>query len=386
MSDPRPRDERYMAMALGLARRAVGRTSPNPMVGAVIVRGDEVVGRGFHRRAGTEHAEVVALARAGEAARDAELYVNLEPCNHRGRTGPCTRAIIEAGLRRVVVGMRDPNPLVNGKGVRALRRAGLSVTTGVLKQACLELNAGFISYMSRGRPLVTFKAAITLDGRVAARTGDARWVTGPDARQQGHRMRDRSDVIMVGVGTVMADDPTLTCRGVSGGQDPARVVVDSRLRTPPEANVVQIAAASDAPTIIVTTDAAPRNRARALEQAGAEIIRVPADRGARGKREVPLAAMLSALAEREFVTVLLEGGPRLAGAMWRLGLVDRLTAFLAPKVMGDVRALPMLDAGEVPLMAGATDIEDVLVKRVGGDVMISGRVASKGGPGGGGGG
>ncbi len=379
MSEALRRDERYMAMALRLARRAVGRTSPNPMVGAVIVRGEEVVGRGYHRRAGTAHAEVVALGQAGEAARGAELYVNLEPCNHRGRTGPCTRAIIEAGVRRVVVGMLDPNPLVNGKGVRALRRKKVSVTTGVLDAECRDLNAGFICFMGQGRPLVTLKAAITLDGRVAARTGDARWVTGPEARKQGHRMRDRSDVIMVGVGTVLADDPTLTCRDIRGGQDPVRVIVDSKLRTPPGSRVVLAAADSTAPTIIITTDAAPKNREKALVAAGAEVIRLPARRAPGRKQEVPLATMLQELGLREYLTVLLEGGPRLAGALWRQGLVDRLTAFVAPKVIGDARALPMLDAGEVPLMAGATDLERVQVKRVGGDVMISGRVAPGGG-------
>ena len=363
-----------MAQALRLAGRARGRTSPNPMVGSVIVRGDEVVGRGYHRRAGEEHGEVAALRDAGEAARGAELYVTLEPCHHLGRTGPCTKAIMAAGIRRVVVGMRDPNPLVDGRGIKALRRKGIRVTTGVLEAECRRLNEGFLCFMGQGRPLVTLKAAITLDGRVAARTGDARWVTGPEARRQGHRLRDRSDVIMVGVGTVLADDPSLTCREVRGGQDPMRVVVDSRLRTPPDAKVVRAAAMSKAPTLIVTTEAAPKSRARALEAAGAEVLRLPAEVGARGKRQVPLALMLEALAGREIVTVMLEGGPRLAGALWSQGLVDRLVAFVAPKVLGDPKALPMLDAGEVPLMAQATDLEQVEVRKVGDDIMIAGRV------------
>ena len=375
MSEAVHRDERFMAQALRLAGRARGRTSPNPMVGSVIVRGDQVVGRGYHRRAGADHAEIAALRDAGEAARGAELYVNLEPCNHCGRTGPCTRAIMDAGVERVVVGMGDPNPLVNGKGIRALRRRGVKVTVGVLKQECRQLNEAFLCYMGLRRPLVTLKTAITLDGRVAAAGGDARWVTGPEARRQGHRMRDQSDVIMVGVGTVLADDPSLTCRDIRGGQDPMRVVVDSRLRTPPGAAVVQAAAASRAPTLIVTTDGAPANRARALEGAGAQVLRLPAERGVDGKRQVPLADMLTALSDREIVTVMLEGGPRLAGALWSRGLVDRLVAFVAPKVIGDPAALPMLDVGKVPLMAQATDLEDVKVRRVGVDMMISGRVA-----------
>lgn len=375
MSEAVHRDERFMAQALRLAGRARGRTSPNPMVGSVIVRGDEVVGRGYHRRAGAEHAEIAALQDAGEAAQGAELYVNLEPCHHRGRTGPCTRAIMDAGIKRVVVGMRDPNPLVNGKGIRALRRRGVKVAVSVLEEDCRRLNEAFLCYMSLRRPLVTLKTAITLDGRVAAASGDARWVTGPEARRQGHRMRDRSDVIMVGVGTVLADDPSLTCRDIRGGKDPMRVVVDSRLRTPPGAALVKATASSSAPTLIVTTDTAPANRARALEAAGAQVLRLPAKRGVGGKRQVPLGEMLTALSDREVVTVMLEGGPHLAGALWSHGLVDRLVAFVAPKVIGDPAALPMLAAGQVPLMAQATDLEDVKVRRVGVDLMISGRVA-----------
>ena len=275
----------------------------------------------------------------------------------------------------MVVGLLDPNPVVNGKGVRALRRKKVSVTTAVLEQECRELNGGFVSYISLGRPLVTLKAAITLDARGAARTGDARWVTGPEARMQGHRMRGQNDVIMVGVGTVLADDPALTCRDVRGGKDPARVIVDSKLRTPPGAKAVRAAATSPAPTIIFTVKGAPKSREKALAAAGAEVIRLPARKAPGRRREVPVATMLQELGLREHLTVLLEGGPRLSGALWRQGLVDRLTAFVAPKVIGDPKALPMLDAGEVPLMADATDLEDVQVKRVGGDVMISGRVA-----------
>ena len=206
---PASADERFMAEALRLAARARGRTSPNPLVGSVIVKGGEVVGRGYHRRAGTEHGEVAAIGDAGERAQGADLYVNLEPCNHRGRTGPCARAIVEAGVARVVVGMKDPNPLVNGKGIRALRRKGISVVTGVLERQSRELNAAFLRYIDAGLPLVTLKAALTLDGRVACRGGDAKWVTGPEALRAGHRMRDRNDAI------IHSDDLIVVHRGRS---------------------------------------------------------------------------------------------------------------------------------------------------------------------------
>lgn len=369
------RDEHFMRMALRLAARARGRTSPNPMVGAVIVRRGRVVGRGHHARAGDAHAEVVAIADAGRAAHGADMYVNLEPCNHQGRTGPCARAIIEAGVSRVVVGMRDPNPLVNGKGIAALRRKGVRVTTGVLEAECRRLNESFSCYIVEGRPFVTLKSAVTLDGRVATRGGDSRWVTGEQARRRGHRLRATNDCIMVGVGTVLADDPTLTCRGVRGGRDPVRVVVDARLRTPPDANVVRAAGSSCAPTWIVAGARAPRTRAAALEAAGAVVLRMPGVRGG----GLPLDRVLELLARRELASVLLEGGPRLAGSFWDAGLVDRVVAFVAPKILGDARALPMLRAAPVEAMEHATDLEELEVRRVGADIMVTGRPRGRGG-------
>ena len=367
---PQPQDERHMRQALRLAARARGRTSPNPMVGAVLVRGDEVLGQGYHRRAGGAHAEVEALAQAGAASRGADLYVNLEPCNHVGRTGPCARAIIDAGVGRVVLGLRDPNPLVNGKGIRALRRAGVKVTTGVLQQECQQLNEAFVCYIARQRPLVTFKTAVTLDGKVATSSGHSRWVSGAASRRASHRMRDTLDAICVGVGTVLADDPQLTCRQRRGGRDPVRVVVDSRLRTPPTARIVAAAARSPAPTLIVTTEGAAARRQRALERAGAQVLRVPAD----GGRHVDLPALLTALAQREVTSLLLEGGPRLAGAFFAAQAVDRVVAYVAPKLLGDPRGMSAVAGAPVASMDQATQLADVTVRRVGRDVMISGRV------------
>jgi len=364
--------EHFMGLALRLARKGLGRTSPNPAVGAVVIRGDEGVGRGYHRKAGTEHAEVTAIEDAGTRARDATLYVNLEPCNHHGRTGPCARAIVEAQIRRVVIGMKDPNPLVNGRGIAALRRRGIEVVAGVLEEECRRLNEAFACFITRGRPFVTFKAAVTLDGRVAARGGDSRWVTGEAARLEGHRLRNTHDAIVVGVGTVLADNPELTCRGVPGGRDPVRVVVDSRLRTRPTAKVVAAAARSAAPTIIATTAAAPERRARQLERAGARVIR-----GRRGPR-VDVSALLAALGRLEIVSVLLEGGPTLAGAFWRADLVDRLVAFVAPKVLADPAGLPMVLGAPALAMAQATGLEQIEVRRVGEDVLITGTLAGRG--------
>lgn len=362
-------DQRFMKMALALARRAEGRTSPNPMVGAVVVRDGEVVGRGYHRKAGTPHAEVVALAEAGELARGAELYVNLEPCNHIGRTGPCAQSIIAAGVRRVVVGMRDPHPLVDGRGIDALRGAGVEVTVGVLEERCCLLNRPFLSATVLGRPMVTFKTAVTLDGRVATRDGDARWVTGPEARKMGHRMRNSHDAIMVGSGTVLADDAHLTCRGVRGGRDPLRVVLDGRLRTSPGARVVTATAESPAGTLIYTGPRPDLSRVEALQRAGAQVVPLPLD-----GEHLDLARMLADLAGRGVSSVLLEGGPTVAGALWRRHLVDRVVAFVAPKFVGDPEARPVLRAGPLALMSEATELSGVAVRRVGQDVMISGEL------------
>ena len=365
------RDARYMRQAVKLAARAAGRTSPNPMVGAVVVRGDQVVGQGYHRRVGTDHGEIAALKDAGRKARGAELFVNLEPCCHHGRTGPCAEALIGAGVERVVVGMKDPNPLVNGKGIRKLRRAGVEVVSGVLEPECRELNAAFICYITEQRPLVTFKSAVTLDGKVATRGGHSRWVTGKESRVASHRMRNTLDAIAVGVGTVLGDDPSLTCREVRRGRDPVRVVIDSLARTPTTARVIN--RSSSAPTLIFCTDRAKKRRVTMLERAGAEVVPVASEVG-----QVDVAAVLQELARREITTLLLEGGPRLAGAFWHKGLVDRVVAFVAPKVLGDPRGMSMVVGPGVEQMSDATELEDVKVRRMGADVMITGKVKRKG--------
>jgi diaminohydroxyphosphoribosylaminopyrimidine deaminase/5-amino-6-(5-phosphoribosylamino)uracil reductase len=366
-------DEQHALMrrVVALARRGRGRTSPNPLVGALVVKKGRVVGQGYHRRAGSPHAEVLALRDAGTHARGADLYVNLEPCCHHGRTAPCTDAILSAGVARVFVGIVDPNPLVNGAGIRQLRRAGIPVEAGVLQDECAELNEAFIRYIRSGRPFVCWKSAMTLDGRVATRAGHSRWVTSAAARRLGHRMRSEHDAIVVGVGTVLADDPRLDCRDVRGGRDPIRVVIDSSLRVPLGAAVVKLAGDSSAPTWIVTTRRAPAARAKRLERAGVEVIRVASERG-----QVKISSALEELARRDVLSLLLEGGPTLAGGFWRARLVDRIACFIAPKILGDAAAQPLVRGPTVARMTDAVPLESVSVRRIAGDVLIGGRVDS----------
>ena len=363
------RDAEYMRQALALARRGLGRTSPNPPVGAVVVKRGRIVGRGWHRGPGTAHGEAAALRAAGAQARGATLYVTLEPCNHHGRTGPCTEAILTSGVRRVVFGARDPNPHVRGGGAARLRRAGLEVVGGVERAACEEMVAGFVSLVRRGRPLVTLKLAATLDGRIATRTGDSRWISGPAARARVHEWRNEMDAVMVGIGTVLADDPQLTCRR-RGGRDPLRVIVDSRLRTPLSAVVLTKEAA---PATLLASVVSRGSKLSALRERGATVLSLPG----RGKR-VSLRRLLAALGQRGIATVLLEGGATLAAAALREGVVDRLALFVAPRLIGgDGR--PMLAALGVRRLTDAPRLRLLGVERVGDDWLL--RAVPEGGHG-----
>ena len=317
-----------MARALALAELGRGSTRPNPMVGAVVVSDGQVVGEGHHVRAGEPHAEIHALKDAGEAARGATVYVTLEPCCFRGRTGPCTEALIEAGVSRVVVGAPDPNPRVAGGGVARLREAGLEVTTGVLEDPCWELNVAFNHWVTTGRPLVVLKLATSLDGRIAAATGASQWITGAHARREVHAMRAHLDAIMVGSGTAIADNPRLTARDVPtpGGQ-PVRVLVDGQLRVPPTA------ALYDTPgEVIVATTVSSGEVAESLRASGAELLTLH-----EGGSHVDMVGLLEALGSREpnpITSVLVEGGSGLSTALIEADLVDRLHLFIAPTLMG----------------------------------------------------
>ena len=326
--------EGFMYDALDQAERGRGRTHPNPIVGAVIVKGGQVIAEGFHARAGGPHAEVVALKKAGARARGADLYVNLEPCDHHGRTPPCTEAVLAAGIKRVFVGSIDPNPLVRGKGVKRLRASGVIVETGVLGPLCDAVNEQWFKFITKGIPWVVLKAAVTLDGQLATAAGDSRWVTGQVSRQLVHRLRDELDCVLVGVGTALADDPRLTSRPESFGgargsaRDPARVVVDSLARLPPTARM--LTERSAAPTLVAVTPKAPRRRVDALEQAGAVIVRC--GEGDRGRVDLP--DLLTQLAARGLTSALVEGGAAIHGSFLKQRLWDELCLFVAPKLAG----------------------------------------------------
>jgi len=321
-------DLSHMRAALALARRGLGNAWPNPSVGCVLVREGRVVGRAVTAPGGRPHAEPLALAMAGEAALAATAYVTLEPCCHHGRTPPCTDALIAAGIARAVIATRDPDPRVNGAGIARLRAAGIVVEEGLLGAEAEEVNAGFFSRVRRGRPLLTLKLASTLDGRIATRTGESRWITGEPARRMAHALRGRHDAVMVGVGTVLIDDPDLTCR-LPGYKpvSPVRVVADSHLRTRLTCRLV--ASAVETPTWLVASDSADAERRHALEAAGAGVITVAA-----GSMGIDLEAALTALADRGITRVLVEGGAQLAAALLRADLVDRIAWFHAPSVMG----------------------------------------------------
>ncbi|HET7824263.1 MAG TPA: bifunctional diaminohydroxyphosphoribosylaminopyrimidine deaminase/5-amino-6-(5-phosphoribosylamino)uracil reductase RibD, partial [Anaeromyxobacter sp.] len=352
--------ERFMRLALREAHKGLGRTSPNPAVGAVIVRSGRVVARGHHAKAGGPHAEVVALRAAGARARGADLYTTLEPCDHWGRTPPCSRAILDAGVRRVFVGSSDPNPLVNGKGVARLRAAGVEVVQAVLREECDALNAHWFRFIRDHRPYVTLKAAVTLDGRLATRTGDARWVTGEEARRWVHRLRDRVDAILVGAGTARADDPRLTARLPGGrGRDPVRVVLDTDLSLP--ATLKLFRARSAAPTVVAHAS----GRSRRLGP-GVELLRCR-----RGEGGVDLPDLLAKLAARGITHLLVEGGARVHAAFLAAGLVDRAVVFVAPKLAG-ADGVPLF-AGKGPArMADAIRLEGLEIARLGDDVLVQG--------------
>ncbi|MCZ8278934.1 MAG: bifunctional diaminohydroxyphosphoribosylaminopyrimidine deaminase/5-amino-6-(5-phosphoribosylamino)uracil reductase RibD [Acetobacteraceae bacterium] len=319
----------HMRVALALARRGLGNAWPNPAVGCVLVKDGRVIGRGWTQPGGRPHAETEALRRAGDAARGATAYVTLEPCSHHGRTPPCCEALAGAGITRVVMAMRDPDPRVNGRGLAMLRGAGIVVEEGLLEAEARALNAGFFRRIQAGMPVVTLKLASTLDGRIATASGESRWITGQAARREVHALRARHDAILVGSGTVLADDPDLTCRIPGMERVPMlRVVADARLRTPPAARLVQGAAL--APVLIITAPGHPPAAQAPFIAAGADIVTVPAH--AAGGLDLP--SLLRALGRRGVTRVLAEGGAGLAAALLRQGLVDRLVWFHAPAVMG----------------------------------------------------
>ncbi|MES9923337.1 MAG: bifunctional diaminohydroxyphosphoribosylaminopyrimidine deaminase/5-amino-6-(5-phosphoribosylamino)uracil reductase RibD [Candidatus Thiodiazotropha endolucinida] len=370
-------DQRFMARAIQVARLGWYSTHPNPRVGCLIVKEGEVIAEGFHRRAGEPHAERNALAKAGVAASGATAYVTLEPCCHQGRTPPCTEALIESGVKRVVVGMPDPNPLVAGQGLELLRQAGIQVTEGVMRSQVEALNPGFIKRMIHGLPYIRCKMAMSLDGRTAMADGESQWITSPAARLDVQRLRAQSAAILTGVGTLLADDPSMNVRlsamelGLEEGvpiPHPVRVVLDPELATPGDAKMLGL----PGPTLIICSDEQPVHGA-ALEAAGAQIVRLPGD-----KQRLDLHQVIRYLGEQEINEVLLESGATLAGAMLEQGLVDELIIYQAPHLMGNKgRGLFLLPG--IARMADRIALQVTDLRQVGTDIRITARLSETGG-------
>lgn len=362
-------DRRFMREALSLAQSRLGFTTPNPVVGCVLVRGGKVVGRGVTGNGGRPHAETNAISKAGSRARDATAYVTFEPCAHFGQTPPCAAALVEAGVKRVVIGCGDPDPRVKARGIAILKRAGIAATTGVLEDEALRVNEGFITRVKLGRPLGLLKLAMSLDGRIAAESGDSRWISSDASRELVHRWRAQCDAVMVGAGTVLADDPRLTCR-IGGGRDPVRVVIDGRLRTPPSARVYR--QRSTATTILVTT---PANLARARKRYQHGRVEVIA--AAAGGGKIALDGVMREFGRRGWCRVMIEGGAYLAGSALGAGIVDRIAFFVAPKILG--AGLPAI-GGAISGKSARRMLDSILLRElaarpVGEDVLLEARVS-----------
>jgi diaminohydroxyphosphoribosylaminopyrimidine deaminase/5-amino-6-(5-phosphoribosylamino)uracil reductase len=372
-------DEAWMARAVALAEGGRGTASPNPMVGAVLVRDGRVVGEGFHAAAGRPHAEAVALAAAGASAQGATCYVTLEPCAHHGRTPPCADALVAAGVARVVAALADPDPRVGGAGLARLRAAGVAVAVGAGAAAAAEQNAAYLTHRRLGRPRVTLKAAASLDGRVAAPDGTSQWITGPAARADGHRLRAEADAVAVGAGTALADDPRLTVRLAGfGGRQPLRVLVDAAGRVGAGGHLFD----GEAPTLVATTGAAPAAAVEAWKAAGAEVLvcapmPVTVRAGSGGALAAPpvgqgvdLIHLARALGERGVLELLVEGGPRLQASLWAAGLADRLVWYLAPLAIGGQGAPGLLGGAGAATLAEARRLRLASVDRLGDDLRV----------------
>lgn len=353
-------DQRHMKRALALARKGIGKTSPNPAVGCVVVKDGRVVGEGWHHKAGQPHAEVNALAMAGSEAQGADVFVTLEPCSHTGRTPPCAKALIAAGVRRVVAGMVDPNPQVAGKGFALLRKAGIIVEHGVMEAECRAINRPFIKHITTGLPYVTYKCAMTLDGNIATVTGESQWISCLDSRRYTHRLRAAHDAIMVGVDTIIADNPQLTVRHVKG-RNPLRIILDTRLRTPESVTVLSESMAHD--TIIATTESNPRVHLRYTQQ-GATIIVCDEYDG-----RVSMVDLLQKLGKRGIQSILLEGGSRLAGEMLQNNAIDEFIFFLAPKIIGSDGFAPFTLRG-ITSMDQAIKLQFGQISHSGQDIIV----------------
>lgn len=359
-------DRKFMEYALTLASKARGRTSPNPMVGAVIVRDGKIVGEGYHQKAGDAHAEIHALNQARGLAEGATMYVTLEPCCHWGRTPPCTEAVIRAKLANVLIAMKDPNPQVAGNGIRQLEEAGISVQVGLCESESRQLNEVFIKYITTQRPFVILKSAISLDGKIATASGESQWITSEASRLKGHEIRAQVDAILVGIGTVLQDNPSLTTRlPDKKNEDPIRVIVDSHGRTPIGAKIFN--PDSNARTLIAVTKDAPLKKINALKAAGADVLIVEAKKG-----RVCLETLMRELGRRKITSVLIEGGAEINAAALQARIVDKLMFFVAPKLIGGKDAPGPIGGAGIAHLAETFELRDVKTSHIGADFLIEG--------------
>lgn len=366
-----------MQHAIGLARRGEGAVEPNPMVGAVVVDSERnLLGEGWHARFGGPHAEIGALEQAGARARGATLYVTLEPCCHFGKTPPCAQSVIAAGLRHVVVGLVDPFPQVAGRGIEQLQQAGLTVEVGLLEHEVRRLNAPFLKLIKTGLPYVHAKWAMTLDGKIASRTGASRWISGEESRAIVHRLRGRMDAVIIGAGTALADDPLLTARP-AGPRNAARIVLDSHARLPLESKLIETLA--EAPVIVAVADNAPEPKIAQLRAAGAEVLLLPLeqDRASSSAARIDLQALLAELARRRFTNVLIEGGGELLGSFFDRDLIDEVHAFVAPKLLGGAQAKTPIGGVGLPEPPALPQLTDPKIEICGGDVYVHGPLTAK---------
>ncbi|MEW9124599.1 MAG: bifunctional diaminohydroxyphosphoribosylaminopyrimidine deaminase/5-amino-6-(5-phosphoribosylamino)uracil reductase RibD [Thermotaleaceae bacterium] len=353
-----------MQKALTLAKHGLGYVNPNPLVGAVIVKEGRIIGEGYHAQYGQDHAEIHAFKQATEDVKGATLYVTLEPCSHYGKTPPCAKAIVEKGIKKVVIAMTDPNPLVAGKGIQFLQEAGIEICTGVLEKEAKKLNEIFIKYITTAHPFCTLKTAMTLDGKIATSRRDSRWVTGEAAREIVHQLRHQYSGIMVGIGTILADDPLLTTRlNGTSGKNPIRIILDSTGRIPLQSKVLQCN--QHTKTIVAVTEEADRNKLTAIESSGAEIILTPTK-----DQQVDLAYLMKILGEKKIDSILLEGGSSLNYSAICAGVVDKVIAFIAPKIIGGASAPTPIGGEGIQKMEDAISLKDITAMKIGEDLML----------------
>ena len=359
----------YMKKALCLAVKGKGRTSPNPMVGAVLVKNNKIVGKGYHKKAGFSHAEIEAIRNAGKKVKGSRLYLNLEPCSHYGRTPPCSDAIIKNEIKDVIIGMKDPNSLVAGKGIRKLKKAGINVMQGIMEKECREINAPYIKYITKKIPYVTLKVAGSLDGRISTKTGESRWITGNLARNQVHKIRDEVDAVMIGINTVLRDDPVLTTRlkKKKDLMNPIRIILDSHLKIPLTAKSVQLK--NGQKTIVATTAKAPLRKVKALVEMGVVVLKIR-----ERESKVDMKDLMKKLRKMEISNIMIEGGAQVNASAMESGIVDKVIFFIAPIIIGGANATGSIMGDGISFLKDAVSVKEISIRKTGHDFMLEGYI------------